>query len=30
MIDDDVDYLSDLFDVEEVFDKARPTPVPQI
>lgn len=30
MIDEDVDRLSDLFDVEEVFDKARPTPVPEI
>ena len=30
MIDDNVDRLSDLFDVEEVFDKARPTPVPAI
>jgi len=30
MIDDDRDRLSDLFDVEEVFDTKRPTPVPQI
>lgn len=30
MIDDDVDRLSDLFDVEEVFDEKRPTPVPAI
>ena len=30
MIDDDKDRLSDLFDVEEVFDTKRPTPVPQI
>lgn len=30
MINDKVDRLSDLFDVEEVFDKKRPTPVPEI
>ena len=30
MIDDDRDRLSDLFDVEEVFDKKRPVPVPEI
>lgn len=29
MIDDNVDLLSDLFDVNEVFDKRRPTPVPK-
>ncbi len=29
MIDDSVDLLSDLFDVNEVFDKRRPTPVPK-
>lgn len=29
MIDDSVDKLSDLFDVDTVFDKARPTPVPR-
>jgi hypothetical protein len=28
MMDDNVDYLSDLFDVNTVFDKARPVPVP--
>lgn len=28
MVDDSVDLLSDLFEVEEVFDKRRPTPVP--
>lgn len=28
MMDDSVDLLSDLFDVNEVFDKRRPTPVP--
>ena len=28
MIDDSIDMLSDLFDVNTVFDKARPTPVP--
>lgn len=30
MINDNIDRLSDLFDVEEVFDTNRPTPVPQI
>lgn len=30
MIDDDRDRLSDLFDVEAVFDTKRPVPVPQI
>lgn len=30
MIDDSRDRLSDLFDVNEVFDQKRPTPVPQI
>ena len=30
MIDDNVDYLSDLFDVKEVFDKKRPVPVPEM
>lgn len=30
MIDDDRDRLSDLFDVEEIFDKKRPVPVPEI
>lgn len=30
MIDDSVDYLSDLFDVNTVFDKDRPTPVPSM
>ena len=30
MIDDDRDRLSDLFNVEEVFDTKRPVPVPQI
>lgn len=29
MIDDEVDKLSDLFDVNKVFDKRRPTPVPK-
>ncbi len=29
MIDDSVDHLSDLFDVNQVFDKRRPTPVPK-
>ncbi len=29
MIDDNVDLLSDLFDVNAVFDKRRPTPVPK-
>lgn len=28
MINDKKDYLSDLFDVNKVFDKARPVPVP--
>ncbi len=28
MVDDSVDLLSDLFDVNEVFDQRRPTPVP--
>ena len=28
LIDPEIDHLSDLFDVEEVFDPARPTPVP--
>lgn len=30
MINDNIDRLSDLFIVEEVFDTNRPTPVPQI
>ena len=30
MINDNVDKLSDLFDVNAVFDQKRPTPVPQI
>lgn len=30
MIDPEDDWLSDLFDVNEVFDPARPTPVPEI
>ena len=30
MIDDNADYLSDLFDVKEVFDKKRPVPVPEM
>jgi len=30
MIDDSKDRLSDLFDVKEVFDTARPVPVPEI
>lgn len=30
MINDNIDRLSDLFNVEEVFDTNRPTPVPQI
>lgn len=30
MINDNIDRLSDLFDVEEVFDTKRPTPVPEI
>jgi len=30
MIDDSRDRLSDLFDVDEVFDQKRPTPVPEI
>jgi hypothetical protein len=30
MINDETDRLSDLFDVDAVFDKKRPTPVPEI
>lgn len=30
MINDDLDNLSDLFDVNEVFDPVRPTPVPAL
>lgn len=30
MINDRKDYLSDLFDVNTVFDKSRPVPVPQM
>lgn len=30
MINDETDRLSDLFDVDDVFDKKRPTPVPEI